>query len=710
MNSPDAETQPEKLRWLRLAVQDAYPDRHTALYGLHLSDNLQDAWHQLTNVLMVSDDEMAGAVAKHYGIEIADLASAKPFVTRLVPETMARKYRLLPLSEDGSNLTIAVCNPFDEEALEQVKAVSARNIIAQVASPVAIDDFITANYSRALRSQTERLVNLDETDDRTANDDGSDHDSAAAQLGIRILRIGIERNASDIHVQPFAGGGVIRCRVDGVLQRIATLPTAVFHALIRQIKALSGMDPSNDRKPQDGQLATSYQGREVELRISTLPCRGGERLVMRLHEQGEGITLDQLDFPPAEKAAMLRLIQHTAGIFLVTGPTGSGKTTTLYALLDRLNDVGINIITIENPVEQEILGISQVEVNAAAGLTFASALRSILRQDPDVVLVGEIRDAETADIAVQAALTGHLVLSTLHTNDALTAIPRLIDLGIQETLVADAVIGVSAQRLLRRLCTECTHAPGEAADPASQLFEEITGKPVGALAVGCAACDYTGYRGRLPVAEIIEVGDMLREALVAGRTDLATLNQVTAEHGRTMSAVTADWIVSGVTTADEASRVLGGRFWRELCVTHDHPVTSLPPMATGPRVQQKQLPDVLLLETDVAQAESLRNTLGEEGLDVVVASTIDEALDRLHRESSFRMLLLDIDQPGIEPRPLLRQLRTSFTWAGLPFLLLLGEDDAATGDLLETYGVSDYLYKPYSPEQLNERVKAVLSR
>ena len=699
----------EGLRWLRLAVQKAFPDSHSALYGVHLGHNVQDAWHQLTSILKITDDELATAVSKHYGFPLADLAAAKPFATRLVPEATARKYHVLPLGEDGNSLTVATSNPFNDEALDQIKAISARNITFQFAAPLAIDNFITANYSRALRKQTERLVRLDPSEQQESGAEKEGDDSAASQLGMHVLRLGIERGASDIHVQPFAGGGVIRCRVDGVLQRIATLPSGVYQALVRQIKAISGMDPSNDRKPQDGQLATTYQGRDVELRISTLPCRGGERLVMRLHEQGGQVTLEQLEFPPAELAAMLRIIQHTAGIFLVTGPTGSGKTTTLYALLERLNEAGVNIITIENPVEEEIVGISQVEVNPAAGLTFASALRSILRQDPDVVLVGEIRDAETADIAVQAALTGHFVLSTLHTNDALTAIPRLLDLDVPAALVADSVIGVSAQRLLRKLCPDCKRAPDQGPDAASALFAEITGKPVGALATGCRECDYTGYRGRLPVAEIIEVNDELREALVSGRTDLATLREMTEKRGRSLTAVTADWIVSGATSPEEAARVIGGRFWRELCVAHDHPYSSLP-TASGAKSRKGAMHDVLTIASTPEEVEGLRTALDGIGLQLSVAGSVDAAVETLQRESGIRMLLLDIDQPGVEARPLLRQLRASFTWAGLPFLLLLRQDDSETGELLEAYGVSDYLYKPFTPVQLADRVKAILSR
>jgi len=710
MNEMTDEGSPEYLRWLHEAIKAAFPDKATTPESLPPCDNFQDVWRQLTNALQISDDALADAVANNYGFETADLAAAKPFACRLVPEATARKYLALPLSEHGNQLVVAVSNPFDKEALEQIQAVSARTVILQIAPPEAIDNTITANYSRALRQQTERLVNLDEErgpSDEAAN---SSHESAATRLGLRLLRIAIERRASDIHVQPFAGGGVIRCRVDGVLQRIATLPTAVFHSLVRQFKAVSGMDPSSDRTPQDGQLATTYQGREIELRISTLPCRGGERLVMRLHELGETTTLEQLEFPPSELAAMLRLIQQTAGIFLITGPTGSGKTTTLYALLERLNHTGVNIITIENPVEQEITGISQVEVNETAGLTFASALRSILRQDPDIVLVGEIRDAETADIAVQAALTGHLVLSTLHTNDALTAVPRLLDLDVPSALIADSVIGVSAQRLLRRACPECKQPPGDTADPASQLFTEVTGIPVGAITIGCEKCDFTGYSGRLPIAEIIEIGDSLREALVAGHNDLASLREATRNHGRTLSAVAADWIISGVTTADEASRVLGGRFWRELCEVHDHPVTTLPPLATTMQERNAAHPDILLVEPNDTQENALRQILDSIGLDIVTASGIDAALEILHRESTIRLLLLDIDIPGTEPKALLRQLRTSLTWAGLPFVLLLRENDTATGELLDGYGVSDYLYKPFTPEHLQERIKAVLAR
>jgi CheY-like chemotaxis protein len=281
---------------------------------------------------------------------------------------------------------------------------------------------------------------------------------------------------------------------------------------------------------------------------------------------------------------------------------------------------------------------------------------------------------------------------------------------IEAFLISSTVVCVVAQRLLRKLCTACKRPADQSPDAASELFQEITGAPVGSLASGCVECGYSGYSGRLPIAEIIEIGDELRGALTSGHTDLDTLRQAASGRGRSMSSVTADWIVSGVTTPEEATRALGGRFWRELCLAHDHAFASLPPLATTSRARDTDLPDILTIAPDAQEAEKLRSTLNAIGLQLSVANTIDEAIAKLQQESSIRMLLLDVDQSDIETRPLLRKLRASFTWAGLPFLLLLRENDKETEDLLETYGVSDYLFKPFDDAQLIQRIKGVLSR
>ncbi|MBA4382426.1 MAG: type II/IV secretion system protein, partial [Sideroxydans sp.] len=504
---------------------------------------------------------------------------------------------------------------------------------------------------------------------------------ANVKLALAIFRTAIDRNASDVHIHPFVGGGAIRFRIDGQMRRIATIPMKSLEGLSRFLRNHAGLE-INPLKPQDGRLRFKYGRREIDVRLSMLPTYDGERIVCRLLDQSRNFSLQQSRFSLADQQALRHLTSHSAGILLLTGPTGSGKTSTLYALLSELNSVDVNIMTIEDPVEYVLPGISQVQVNERQGLSFADTLRSILRQDPDIVLVGEIRDEETARIAMQAALTGHLVLSTLHTNDALGTIPRLLDLGLEASVLADALIGVVSQRLVRRLCEDCRQPSAAPSPPIEEEFHRITGEFPAYRSVGCEKCDYTGYRGRLPVIERLENAPALRQSLLAGGRNLSTLKEAAHDHHRSMAASAKDWIVSGWTTPAEVQQVLGMRFWIELAEEHGVDLGTLNFDLSGLSEQRDSRMKMLLLSQDETLADRLATSLmyGIERVD-------DEAvaIDHLKHHSNFIALVIDGASCGEAPEAWLKALRTNLTSSGLPVLFVLDENDSALKSILEHY-------------------------
>nr|WP_255703506.1 type II secretion system ATPase GspE [Lysobacter sp. GX 14042] len=377
-------------------------------------------------------------------------------------------------------------------------------------------------------------------------------DAPVIRLINGIIAEGVRRGASDIHIEPFESRLGVRLRVDGVMHEVATLPARIAPLLVSRVKVMARLDIAERRIPQDGRITVAMGTRSLDVRVSTLPARGGERVVLRLLDKDQGsLGLDRLGMPPAVCGAFGAALGVPNGIVLVTGPTGSGKTTTLYAGLGLLNDGSRNILTVEDPVEYAIEGIGQTQVNARVGMTFAAGLRAILRQDPDVVMIGEIRDAETAQIAVQAALTGHLVLSTVHTNDAVGAITRLRDMGIEPFLLASTVRLVLAQRLVRRLCPHCRQ-PHESDALARQLFGADAG-PVH-RAAGCPQCNHTGHAGRIGLYEAVRVDEPLRR-LIGGNADEDALAELAFAHAEPLSAAARAAVLRGDTTVEEVLRV-----------------------------------------------------------------------------------------------------------------------------------------------------------
>ncbi len=441
-------------------------------------------------------------------------------------------------------------------ALPEVRRITGRPLKLTEVSAAAFEKLLQDHYaSSAYAGQTDGLMAL--ADDLPSAEDllASDDEAPAIRLINGLIAEAARLKASDIHIEPFDSALVVRMRADGQMREMHRLPPGVASLLVSRIKVMARLDIAERRLPQDGRMELALAAKRLDVRVSTLPARGGERVVLRLLDKDNaGIDLAALGMPPAIDAGMRAALGLPNGLVLVTGPTGSGKTTTLYAGLKLLNDGSRNILTVEDPVEYAVDGLGQTQVNAKVGLSFAAGLRAILRQDPDVVMVGEIRDAETAQIAVQAALTGHLVLSSLHTNDAASAITRLRDFGIEPFLLAATLRTVVAQRLVRRLCPACrTAAPGEPA--ALAALGLAVGTPVW-HAPGCSTCNHTGWQGRVGLYDMIRMTDALASGINAGATaaDLAT-----AAGSAGLTAIAARAVADGLTTPAEALRVIGGQ-------------------------------------------------------------------------------------------------------------------------------------------------------
>ncbi len=442
----------------------------------------------------MTEGDLAGHVARHYGLTVADVESASPAAIKLLPAGVARQYGVYPLRCDDRRLWVATSNPVDLDAEQAVRFASGRAPVMAVVAPGILADTINRAYSpeNAVDSILENIAEDVEALVQTVDDQGPAAISAAEIEGGPIVRLtklllhdAVQRKASDVHIQPGPASGAVRFRIDGLLRPYMSLPLPVLDRVVSRIKVLGQMDITNRLRPQDGRTTVTVGGRRVDLRISTVPTRDSEKAVIRLLDPIGGGGLESIAMPAREMAQLRALLSAREGMIVVTGPTGSGKTTTVYACLRELATEDVNIMTVEDLIEFELKGMTQIQVEPKQGVTFASALRAILRQDPDIVFVGEIRDLETAEMAVQASRTGHLVLATLHTNGAAGAIRRLRDLGLDATAVADTLRGALAQRLVRRLCPVCAVRAADPITAEERALQGVFGTRPARRAVGC---------------------------------------------------------------------------------------------------------------------------------------------------------------------------------------------------------------------------------
>jgi type II secretory ATPase GspE/PulE/Tfp pilus assembly ATPase PilB-like protein len=643
---------------------------------LVLSEKLSEAWNQTLGIFQISSMELAQCVAKEFGLKVGHLTDFQPNDISLFPERFCKELKIVQLQVTEDNACIAISDPrLSEDELSRLRFVAGRNIELRILPPEEIDTCLTRFFSSSGPIGLEKTGVLD-----LLKADLLNNQSSLVKLACSILRMAIEQHASDIHIHPFVGGGAIRFRIDGKLRRIATIPNETLKALARYFKAQAGID-SNPLKPQDGHLRLAYGRREFDVRLSVLPAYDGDRIVCRLLDQSRNFSLQQSSFSTVDQQTLRRMINSSAGIVLMTGPTGSGKTSTLYAMLAELNAVDINIMTIEDPVEYVLPGISQIQVNTKQGLSFADSLRAILRQDPDVVLIGEIRDGETAKIAGQAALTGHLVLSTLHTNDALGCIPRLLDLGLDASILADALLGVVSQRLVRRLCIACRQPTKAPYSAINQEFHRLTGEYPAYHAIGCKECAYTGFSGRLPIIESLEVSPTLRQTLANGEHRLEVLERVSAGYRRSMAASAKDWIISGETTPAEIQDTLGIRFWNDLAYEHGVSLGTININLAQETKSKSRMKLVLL-----SQNQLLTDVLEQElGYLIINISNIETAVNYLKQNNDVIALIIDSTFSDVPIEDWLKKLRVGFAWTGLPALFVTQAENIAMKTLLTRF-------------------------
>jgi type IV pilus assembly protein PilB len=534
--------------------------------------------YNLVKLGFVKDEEITQLLSRQYGVPSINLARFEidPSVIKLVPAETAQKYQIIPLSRAGANLTIAMVDPTNVFAMDDIKFMTGYNVEPVVASETAIMDSIEKYYgsvhSLQIKEEMDKLVETDEFgDDVEVLEEGDEIDLAeleksseeapVVKLCNLILTDALRRGASDIHIEPYEREFRVRFRIDGVLYVVMNPPMKLRDAIISRLKIMSKLDISEKRLPQDGRikLRMNNQGkmRELDYRVSTLPTLFGEKVVLRLLDK-ENLMLDmtKLGFEPVSLKKFEEAIFKPWGMVLVTGPTGSGKTNTLYSAISQLNTSETNIMTAEDPVEFNLAGVNQVQMKESIGLNFAAALRSFLRQDPNIVLVGEIRDFETAEIAVKAALTGHLVLSTLHTNDAPSTVNRLMNMGIEPFLVATSVHLICAQRLVRRVCKECkaeTEVPPQALIEAGFAPEEAKDIKV-FKGRGCTTCNNTGYKGRVGLYEVFELTEEVRQLILEGASSIELKQKAVEEGMLTLRRSGLQKVRDGMTTMDEVVR------------------------------------------------------------------------------------------------------------------------------------------------------------
>lgn len=728
--------------WLVTILTPLLPDGAIERFRTTGSDRQASLWEKVIDSKVMGEAELLSALSARCRLPVADLSLATEAARDALPEALARRHQCVPIVVTDSLLEVATASPYDVGAEQSLAFATGREVRMALASANAISQKLDELYGAEQPDDVAHLLEGMGTFDITEIDDADqDHDleAVAAEASSRpivklvdvLLADGITSRASDIHIESAETAVIVRYRIDGVLRQAMTIPRKAGIPLISRIKIMSGLDIADRLRPQDGRSRVAVNGNPVDLRVSTLPATHGEKVVIRiLNTQSTMLALPSLGLYDEEQEIIRSLLQNKEGIVLVTGPTGSGKTTSLYACIREIQVEGINIVTIEDPVEYRLgQNIVQVQTNDRQGLTFATALRSILRQDPDVVLVGEIRDLETAQVAVQASLTGHLVLSTLHTNDAPNTVTRLVDMGLEAFKIGAALRGIVAQRLMRRLCPYCRMLVPHVNLP-PRLAAFIPGGAEIYQAVGCGQCTQTGYRGRFSIVETLVMSVEL-ERLVGTNTTAEKIGMAAREAGMlTLFECGLRHVLDGHTSIDELLRVTdvpavpivalpeirrvgtgagsaGGdlamreELLSDLELLDDGSFTG--PVATASRGT------ILLVEDEDALRRVMRDLLEQDGYVIHEARDGSEALEQVDRHAPD-LVLLDLNLPNVDGYTVLTQLRSRPHTRDLPVIVLTARGDEDNEVRVLGLGANDFLTKPFRPRALAARIDALVGR
>jgi len=701
----------------------------------------------LANLGLAEESVVAFTIAAALHLEFLDgeLPAVAAEVAALLKAESCRKRGIVPLTLEGNCLRVAVSDPMDDSVLQDARFRTGRNIRPVVVTQTWLDELCARVYPEAERVPTYDMLPSKtpsgevETSTEGEYDLVDPADTAKSSNLPPIIRLvnlilsdAAAAGASDIHIEPQQGSVQVRQRVDGLLRDVMTLPHNLQDQTISRLKIISGMDIAERRKPQDGRSRLRYEGRRIDLRVSTLPTQFGEKVVIRLLNSDRAILpLDQIDFSSENLRIMRSFMSRPQGMILVTGPTGSGKTSTLYTALNSIKSSSNNIVTLEDPIEFQLPGVNQMQINAKAGVTFASGLRSILRQDPNVILVGEIRDQETAEIALQASQTGHLLLSTVHTNDAPATITRLFDLGIPPFLVASSLIGILAQRLVRRPCPSCvTRAwPSPAAIEKAGGLSNLPAEGRWVAASGCEKCAQSGVKGRLAIHEVLEINDEVRDLIAKQGSEQAIRAAGKRAGMRTLFEDGLAKAAQGFTTLDELLRVVSldepvetAGNTRSAVETKVAPVASAPAAVSATTTanvsEAAEIGDpgqvavrgrVLVVEDSPTIASVVKYFLELEGFDVLLAADGLAGLETAQREHPH-VIVSDVNMPGMGGVAMVKALRADPSHANVRILMLTSEASIEAESEGLAAGADDYLLKPVEPRRLAARVKALLAR
>ena len=646
----------------------AVAEQHALREQLHLVD-------AVVALGFVRENDSYAALSASLGTEIVNLAdtASSELAIRLVPERLARRHFVVPLTVDNRLLTFATSQPFNPEAERDLAFASGRRTKMVVASRSTVLDALDRCYPklRQLDVLAERLRS-ERPDVESGDTNGSGETvSTVIELCDHLIGRAVEVGASDVHVECSNGGTLVRYRICGVLEPVLTLPASVS-------------------QPQDGAFRVKVNGRPIDVRLSSLPTVDGEKLVMRVIDSHSPLqTLERLGYDDETLARFERALSRPDGLVLVTGPTGSGKTTALYAALGHLRTGATNIVTVEDPVERTVSGVTQIPVNTRAGNTFQATLRSILRQDPNIIMVGEVRDAEVAQIVGQAAYTGHLVLTSMHTVDAATAITRLTNLGLEAFKVAESLSAILAQRLVRALCPHCKRTHNDIEARRLGMEHHITSIPASA-GTGCEHCKNTGFAGRVPIAELLTPTPELRDAIGRGATALEIRAAMRASGIPTMREQALRLVTLGVTSMDEVNRVLA----------EDSD-------AGGQKTQSR--PRVLVTDDEPITRMLVKLLLEKQNFEVLEAANGRDAVEIAIRERPD-LLMIDLNMPEMDGYEAITRVRREMSLAMMPVLVLTSEEGPGVERRVLELGADDYIIKPFDPEVLLSRVNAVFRR
>jgi len=721
----------------------------------------------LATLELADEQNVVAAIAQSLRLEALgpELPEIPADVAGLLPSDFCRKRAVVPLSLQGKILRLVLADPMDFSTIQDAEFRSGKRILAVVGGHTLIQSLIQQVYPEEAHLRLEVLFNADVQGEVETVGDSEIEVVDAAKLDkdtkmppvvrlVNLILSGAAKNgASDIHMEPKENFLQVRYRVDGLLREVIKVPKSQSDAIISRMKIISGMDIADRRRPQDGRSRLKYEGKRIDLRVSTLPTQFGEKVVIRLLDSKRAqVTMEQLGLTAENQHAFQLMLSRTQGMILVTGPTGSGKSSTLYTALNWVKSPTKNIITVEDPIEYQLDGVNQVQINTKAGVTFAAGLRSILRQDPNIILVGEIRDQETAGIALEAAQTGHLLLSTLHTNDAPGTITRLLDLGIEPFLIASAVIGILAQRLVRSPCPSCSvsQPPGadaiEKAGGASRLpanAKWIAGR-------GCEECRQSGSKGRMAIHELLAVNDEVRE-LISRRASEHAIRKAARNAG--MRTLLEDGILKaaqGLTTLEDVVRVVAaddGATHKEEATKPEASRSSAPRDGAATRQEEpgqaaasnafarvgreselgpnESLPSVgneegkpgkaqgkelvLVVEDSPTIASVVKYFLELEGFEVLVAKDGFLGLEAAKRDQP-QVIVTDYNMPGMDGMAMVKALRAEVSTRCIAVLMLTSEDNVEKEAQALEAGVDDYILKPVEPRRLAARVRSVLAR